>query len=67
VVTIKEFGAFVNILPGVDGMVHISELRDERVERIEDVLTEGETVKVKLIGIDDRGRMSLSIKEANRE
>lgn len=67
VVTIKEFGAFVNILPGVDGMVHISELRDERVERVEDVLTEGETVKVKLIGIDDRGRMSLSIKEANRE
>lgn len=67
VVTIKDFGAFVNIMPGVDGMVHISQLTDERVERVEDVLTEGETVKVKLIGIDDRGRLSLSIKEANRE
>jgi polyribonucleotide nucleotidyltransferase len=66
VVTIKEFGAFVNILPGTDGMVHISQLSDERVERVEDVLTEGEMVKVKLIGIDDRGRLSLSIKDANR-
>ena len=66
VVTIKEFGAFVNILPGTDGMVHISQLSDERVERVEDVLTEGQIVKVKLIGIDDRGRLSLSIKEANR-
>lgn len=67
VVTIKEFGAFVNILPGTDGMVHISQLSDERVERVEDVLTEGQVVKVKLIGIDDRGRLSLSIKDANRE
>lgn len=66
VVTIKEFGAFVNIMPGTDGMVHISELSDERVERVEDVLTEGEIVKVKLIGIDDRGRLSLSIKAVNR-
>lgn len=67
VVTIKEFGAFVNIMPGTDGMVHISQLSDEHVDRVEDFLTEGETVKVKLIGIDDRGRLSLSIKEANRE
>lgn len=67
VVTIKEFGAFVNILPGTDGMVHISQLSDERVERVEDVLTEGQIVKVKLVGIDERGRLSLSIKEANRE
>ena len=62
VVTIKEFGAFVNIMPGIDGMVHISELSNERVERVEDVLTEGQIVKVKLIGIDDRGRLSLSLK-----
>jgi polyribonucleotide nucleotidyltransferase len=62
VVTIKDFGAFVNILPGTDGMVHISQLSDERVERVEDVLTEGQTVKVLLNGIDDRGRLSLTMK-----
>jgi polyribonucleotide nucleotidyltransferase len=67
VVTIKDFGAFVNILPGTDGMVHISQLSDERVEKVEDILTEGQKVKVKLVGIDDKGRLSLSIKEANRE
>lgn len=66
VVSIKEFGAFVNILPGIDGMVHISQLDDKRVERVEDVLTEGQMVKVKLMGIDERGRLSLSVKEANR-
>lgn len=64
VVSIKEFGAFVNILPGIDGMVHISELDDKRVEKVTDVLAEGQIVKVKLIGIDDRGRLSLSIKKA---
>lgn len=63
VVSIKDFGAFINILPGIDGMVHISELSDERVERVEDILTEGEIVKVKLVGIDERGRLSLSIKD----
>ncbi|MBC7459254.1 polyribonucleotide nucleotidyltransferase, partial [Candidatus Saccharibacteria bacterium] len=62
VVSIKDFGAFINIMPGTDGMVHISELSNERVERVEDVLTEGQIVKVKLIGIDDRGRLSLSLK-----
>lgn len=64
VVTIKEFGAFVNIMPGIDGMVHISQLSNERVEKVEDVLHEGQTVKVKLTGIDERGRLSLSIKDA---
>jgi polyribonucleotide nucleotidyltransferase len=64
VVTIKDFGAFVNIMPGTDGMVHISQLSNERVERVEDVLTEGQIVKVKLTGIDERGRLSLSIKDA---
>jgi len=62
VVTIKDFGAFINIMPGIDGMVHISELSNERVERVEDVLHEGQIVKAKLIGIDDRGRLSLSLK-----
>jgi polyribonucleotide nucleotidyltransferase len=62
VVSIKDFGAFVNILPGIDGMVHISQLSNERVENVTDVLTEGETIKVKLTGIDERGRLSLSIK-----
>jgi polyribonucleotide nucleotidyltransferase len=64
VVSIKEFGAFVNILPGIDGMAHISKLSDQRVEKVEDVLHEGQVVKVKLTGIDERGRLSLSIKDA---
>ena len=55
VVSIKDFGAFVNILPGIDGMVHISQLSNERVEKVTDVLTEGQIVKVKLTGIDERG------------
>lgn len=63
VVTIKEFGAFVNIMPGTDGMVHISQLSKDRVEKVEDVLHEGQIVKVKLTGIDERGRLSLSIKD----
>ena len=64
VVTIKDFGAFVNILPGIDGMVHISQLSNERVERVEDVLSEGQIINVKLTGIDERGRLSLSVKDA---
>lgn len=64
VVTIKDFGAFVNIMPGTDGMVHISQLSKDRVEKVEDVLHEGQIVKVKLTGIDERGRLSLSIKDA---
>jgi polyribonucleotide nucleotidyltransferase len=63
VVSIKEFGAFVNIMPGTDGMVHISKLSNERVEKVEDVLHDGQIVKVKLMGIDERGRLSLSIKD----
>lgn len=67
VVSIKDFGAFVNIMPGTDGMVHISQLANERVERVEDVLHEGQIVKVKLTGIDERGRLSLSLKDATKE
>jgi len=63
VVSIKDFGAFINIMPGIDGMVHISELSNERVEKVEDILTEGQMVKAKLIGIDERGRLSLSLKD----
>lgn len=64
VVSIKDFGAFVNIMPGIDGMVHISQLSDKRVENVTDVLSEGQIVKVKLTGIDERGRLSLSLKDA---
>jgi len=67
VVTIKEFGAFVNIMPGIDGMVHISELSKDRVEKVEDVLREGQIIKVRLIGIDDRGRLSLSVKAVDEK
>ena len=64
VVSIKDFGAFVNIMPGIDGMVHISQLANERVEKVEDILHEGQIIKVKLTGIDERGRLSLSVKDA---
>lgn len=64
VVSIKDFGAFVNIMPGIDGMVHISKLAEGRVEKVTDVLSEGQKVRVKLMEIDDRGRLSLSIKDA---
>ncbi len=65
VVSIKDFGAFVNILPGIDGMVHISQLSKDRVEKVTDVLTEGQIVKAKLTGIDERGRLSLSLKDVD--
>lgn len=64
VVKIMDFGAFVNIMPGTDGMVHVSEIADKRVEHPSDELSEGQEVKVKLMAIDDRGRLSLSIKKA---
>src|SRR5690606_10076521 len=58
VVKVMDFGAFVQFMPGVDGMVHISELADERVEKVTDVVNEGDEVKVKLMAVDDRGRMN---------
>jgi len=61
VVKIVDFGAFVNILPGKDGLLHVSEISAERVENVSDVLTEGDIIKVKLIGFD-RGKMKLSKK-----
>jgi polyribonucleotide nucleotidyltransferase len=63
----KEFGAFVEVLPGKDGLVHISELADCRVRSVEDVCKVGDQMWVKCIGIDDRGRVKLSRKEAMRE
>ena len=65
--TIKEFGAFVQILPGTDGMVHISELANERVKNVADVVKEGDVIKVKVIDIDNRGRIRLSRKAALAE
>ena len=65
--TIKDFGAFVQILPGTDGMVHISELKNERVKNVTDVVKEGDMIKVKVIDIDNRGRIRLSRKAALAE
>ncbi len=67
VVSTKEFGAFVELLPGKDGLVHISELAEFRVNRTEDVVKVGDMVYVKCIGIDDKGRVKLSRKAAMRE
>ncbi|MBQ0759467.1 MAG: polyribonucleotide nucleotidyltransferase [Zhongshania sp.] len=61
---IVDFGAFVTILPGKDGLVHISQISDERVENVSDYLTEGQDVQVKVLDVDARGRIKLSIKEA---
>lgn len=62
VARIVEFGAFVTILPGTDGLVHISQISDERVENVGDYLKEGQTVKVQVQDIDNRGRMKLTMK-----
>ena len=62
VATIKDFGAFVTILPGVDGMLHVSQISDKRIENVSDVLKVGQKVRVKLVAIDDRGRLSLSMR-----
>ena len=67
VVSTKEFGAFVEVLPGKDGLVHISELADFRVKRTEDVAKVGDIIWVKCIGIDDKGRVKLSRKAALKE
>jgi polyribonucleotide nucleotidyltransferase len=67
VVSIKEFGAFVEVLPGKDGLVHISELADFRVKSVEDVVKVGDLVWVKCIGIDEKGRVKLSRKAAMKD
>jgi polyribonucleotide nucleotidyltransferase len=67
VVSIKEFGAFVEVLPGKDGLCHISELADFRVNKVEDVVKMGDSIWVKCIGVDDKGRVKLSRKAAMKE
>jgi len=64
---IVDFGAFVEILPGTDGLVHISELEDKRVEKVTDVLQEGDEVMVKVLNVDQRGKIRLSRKAAMAE
>ena len=67
VVRIKPFGAFVEITDGKDGLLHISKISDKRIKKVEDVLSEGDEVLVKVIGIDDKGRISLSRQAALEE
>jgi polyribonucleotide nucleotidyltransferase len=67
VVSVMDFGAFVQIMPGKDGLVHVSEISDERVEKVSDVIKEGDKVTVKLVAIDDRGRLQLSMKAVKKE
>ena len=64
VVKIMDFGAFVNFLGKQDGLVHISQLAEKRVEKVSDVVKEGDEVKVKVIGFD-RGKVKLSMKQAS--
>jgi polyribonucleotide nucleotidyltransferase len=67
VIRLMDFGAFVAIMPGKDGLVHISQISDERVEKVSDRLNEGDMVKVKVLEIDKQGRVRLSIKEAIKD
>ncbi|MCH7881567.1 MAG: polyribonucleotide nucleotidyltransferase [Proteobacteria bacterium] len=67
VAKIMDFGAFVNILPGKDGLVHISQISDERVENVSDKLTEGDVIKVKVLEVDRQGRIRLSMKAVSAE
>ena len=64
---VKEFGAFVECLPGQEGLVHVSELADHRVERVEDICKLGDEIIVKCVGIDDKGRVRLSRRAAIAE
>ena len=67
VVKLMDFGAFVNFMGSRDGLVHISQLKNERVEKVSDVVNEGDVVKVKVLDIDSRGKVKLSIKEVESE
>jgi polyribonucleotide nucleotidyltransferase len=67
VVKIVDFGAFVNFFGAKDGLVHVSQIADRRVEKVSDVLQEGQSVKVKLLGFDDRGKTRLSMKVVDQE
>jgi polyribonucleotide nucleotidyltransferase len=67
VASIVDFGAFVTFMPGKDGLVHVSEIKNERVENVRDVLSEGQDVKVKLLEIDPRGKVRLSMRLVDQE
>lgn len=67
VVSVLDFGAFVEIMPGKDGLVHVSAMSEDRVNKPSDFVKEGDFVDVKLVAIDDKGRLQLSMKEANRK
>ncbi|MFM9827489.1 MAG: polyribonucleotide nucleotidyltransferase, partial [Sphingomonas sp.] len=67
VVNLVDFGAFVNFMGGKDGLVHVSEIRNERVEKVADVLAEGQEVKVKVLEIDPRGKVRLSMRVVDQE
>ncbi len=67
VVRVVDFGAFVNFLGSQDGLCHISELKNERVGKVTDVVNEGDTVKVKVLSIDDRGKVKLSMRAVDQE
>ena len=67
VAKLMDFGAFVTILPGKDGLVHISQISDERVEKVSDKLTEGDIIKVKVLEVDKQGRIRLSMKAVEAE
>jgi polyribonucleotide nucleotidyltransferase len=67
VANIVDFGAFVTFMPGKDGLVHVSEIKNERVENVRDVLSEGQDVKVKLLEIDPRGKVRLSMRLVDQE
>jgi polyribonucleotide nucleotidyltransferase len=67
VAKLMDFGAFVTILPGKDGLVHISQISRERVENVGDKLREGEVVRVKVLEVDKQGRIRLSIKALEEE
>src|SRR5574338_1062380 len=67
VASIVDFGAFVTFMPGKDGLVHVSEIKNERVENVRDVLSEGQEVKVKLLEVDQRGKVRLSMRLVDQE
>jgi polyribonucleotide nucleotidyltransferase len=67
VANIVDFGAFVTFMPGKDGLVHVSEIRNDRVENVRDVLSEGQEVKVKLLEVDQRGKVRLSMRVVDQE
>jgi polyribonucleotide nucleotidyltransferase len=67
VVNLVDFGAFVNFMGGKDGLVHVSEIKNERVEKVSDALSEGQAVKVKVLEIDPRGKVRLSMRVVDQE